>query len=110
MAGIYDNGAHLNSSGALLVSSNELVQNLNADYLHGTQPKDFVRADFSSSDASAASSANFWGIEQKGKTINLSGVKIVADSTSQFKLGNIVIASATDGEGVDGNAILIGLE
>jgi len=102
---LYDNGASFqtkNEKGRLYVTDRNLVNNLNAEMLDGAHKSDFVKQ--------GTVDGVDYGVSQSGKTVNLSGVSVVADKNSTFKIGNIIIASAADGEGVEGNAILIGLE
>ena len=103
---LYDNGASFQTTvakkGKLTVTDRSLVDNLNAEMLDGAHKSDFVKQ-------GTVDNVDY-GVAQTGKNLNLSGVNIVADNTCTFKLGNIIIASAKDGQGVDGNAILICLE
>ena len=97
---LYDNGASfetVDSKGKLYVKDRGMVDNLNAEMLDGTHKSDFLKQ-------GTVDSVNY-GIQQTGKTLSATGVSLVFDETSQFKLGNIVIKPSNGGRGV-----LIGFE
>lgn len=96
---VYDKGAAF-LQGKLKVTDASQVENLNASALQGKQPKDFLQL------------GTTFGITQSNKSTALSGVtvtqnsvNVVADTNSIFKIGNVVIKSSDNG-----NGILIGIE
>ena len=90
--GLYDNGASFRGNGRLYVTDQNKVENLNADSLHGEIPESFVKT------SSAVSGAS--GISQSGNTLDMVGETIVFDKTSQIKIGNIIIKSSDNGNGI----------
>lgn len=96
MAGIYDNGASFRSGGKLYVTDPNKVDNLNAEKLQDETPESFVKT------SSAVHGAS--GISQSGNSLSMTGETIVLDTSSQIKIGNIIIKSSDNG-----NGILIGI-
>ena len=93
---LYDNGASLRSGGKLYVTDPSKVENLNADKLRGETPDSFIKT------SNAAQGGS--GISQSGNQLNMTGENITLDLTSQIKIGNIIIKSSDNG-----NGILIGI-
>ena len=93
---VYNNGASF-QVGALKVTDRNKVVNLNAEMLDGTHKTDFLKQ-------GTVDNVNY-GISQNGKTLSMSGETINLDTASQIKIGNIIIKSSNNG-----NGILIGIE
>lgn len=96
---LYDNGASfqtVDSKGKLYVKDRGMVENLNSEMLDGTHKADFLKQ-------GTVDGVNY-GISQNGKSLSLSAVTTTMDTTSQIKLGNIIIKSSDNG-----NGILIGI-
>lgn len=96
---IYNNGASFqneNTPGKLYVTDRDMVDNLNAELFQYKEPADFLCIDKTPSDST-------YGIKQSGKTITMTGETVKLDSSSEIRIGYLVIKSA-DG----GNGILIG--
>ena len=98
--GLYDNGASFQGS-SLYVNNGNVVSNLNASKLQGKTPSDFINKDGET------------GLTQSGKIIGLNGVTMNAsssvmnfsgninlDTTSEIKLGNLIIKSSDSGYGI----------
>ncbi len=121
---IYTNGAALyneNGVGKLAVKTTQEVENLNSEFLQGKHASDFLGV------------GEGYGITQSGKTMNLTGttenknnvtenveggtkdehnvtetlrgLTKVFDTASVIKIGNLVIKSSDNG-----NGILVGIE
>jgi len=87
MSSIYDNGASF-QGGTLKVTNSQVVDNLNADKLHGLDDNDFFRV------------GSNYGTNQSGKTTTMTGVTHIYDTTSEIKIGNIIIKPSDNGNGI----------
>lgn len=94
---VYSSGASF-QKGALKVTDTGVVENLNAKRLQGKEPADFVKT------TGFGITQNTGAIEVNNLTISKTGVSEIFDSSSQIKIGNVVIKAS------DNNGILIGIE
>ena len=98
--GVFESGSNfyqVNGEGSLKVTDRNEVANLNAEMLQGIHKTDILKQ-------GTVDNVNY-GISQNGKTLDMSGEEINLDTNSQIKIGNIVIKSSPNG-----NGILVGIE
>ena len=96
MASDWTNGASLRNEqygGRLYITDSQPVEHLNADMLDGAHRANLLEQ------------GSDFGITQTGKTLSMAGEIVSLDAASQIKIGNVVIKSSDNG-----NGILFGLE
>lgn len=98
-ASVYSSGASF-QGGALKVTDQGKVENLNASKLEGRGANDFIKT------------TNFGLSQSTGGVIGATGVTVSSvgvtknyDTTSTIKIGNVIIKSSDNG-----NGILVGIE
>ena len=88
---VYASGAAFqteNNKGKLYVTDQGVVENLNAAMLGGASRAAFVEQGPTK------------GITQNDKTLTMSGETINLDTASQIKIGNVIIKSSDNGNGI----------
>lgn len=88
---LYDGGASF-QGGALKVTDTGIVENLNVTKLQNETPASFIKT------SSAASGAS--GISQNGNALTMINETINIDTASTIKIGNLIIKSADNGNGI----------
>ena len=95
---VYSSGASF-QGGAVKVTDQSVVSNLNVSKLQGKEPVDFIKTtNFGLSQSTGIIGAT-------GVTVSSVGVTKNYDTTSIIKIGNVIIKSSDNG-----NGILVGIE